>query len=64
MSCRGSFITRKVEEVPVRFGNSRLMMMSEARSTAVVAGFQFDDPVDLHPDNVPDVGEDRDAAPA
>lgn len=40
------------------------MMAPEARSTAVPAYFQFDEPVPLHPGSVSEVGEDSDAAPA
>lgn len=49
-----SFITRKVEEAPLRFNTSQLITMSEARSVSEGAGVQFNEPVLLHLGSVSD----------
>lgn len=56
----GSFITRRVEEVPVRFGKGRLMTMCKVRNATEAAIVQLEKPISLHPNNVSQGCDDRD----
>lgn len=58
------FITRKIREVSVRFGNYRMVTIAAARSIPEAVGVRPDEPVALHIDNVSESGDDREAAPA
>lgn len=60
----GFFVTRKVEEVPVRFGKARLTKSSNTRSAARAADVQFDAPVPLYPGNFSEGGDDGDGGHA
>lgn len=58
----GSIVTCKAGEVPVTFGRSLLMTMSETRSAAEGTGSQIDESAFLHSDNVSESRDDKDGA--